>query len=161
MFAYGADLGSRLAEMDMSTFTAHPHAVVVAREYDAFLNVLEECAVTLHVSLLDFANSLEETGDVAEAFLLGNCREVFVHVLIFPFLARSCIYEVLGSCGYTTIVEKFKPDFCMGMLIVGSLLEDSSDLLITILLSLLGIERVFNTSLTFAGECLAQTVFSF
>lgn len=109
MVAYGTLLGCALAYMDMATFETHPHTVTVAGEYKTVLDILEKCAVTLHMGAFDLTNHLKFLCNLGEAFLASDLCETHIHVVPLIFLSSSCIHEVLGSCRYVSAMKILEP----------------------------------------------------
>ena len=158
--ADGADFWGGFSDVDVATFATHPHTVAVAGEDDSFFDVFEEGAVAFHVFAFDGTYLFEFFGDFGESFFAGDSCEFDVHVFPFVFFAGSGVGEVSGGFGDIAVVEVFEPDFGVGVFVFGGFGEDSADLLVAVFLGLLGVERVFDTCLRFAGEGGFQAFFS-
>ena len=63
MRTHGADLGRRLADVDVATVEALPNAYAVAGENLAFVDVGKQLAVTLFMMTFDSANLTEFGGE--------------------------------------------------------------------------------------------------
>ena len=96
MRTHGADLGRRLADMDMATVEALPNAYAVAGENLAFVDVGKQLAVTLLMPFFDGGYAVEEPRDVFKTFRARFGSEFGVHIRPFIILARSSIYKAVS-----------------------------------------------------------------
>ena len=159
MAAYRTLLRSRLSNMDMATFKAHPHTVTLAGEHDTILNVLEESLIALHMGAFDLTYHLKLLCDFSKTLFARHLCKGFIHVIPLVFLTCCSVYEVVGSCRYVTAMKVFEPELCVGMFVLGCFFEDVADLLVAVFSCLLCIEGVFHTCLRFACECGLKAFF--
>ena len=130
-----AALWGRLADDDMATVAALPDAVSVAREDDLVVDILEKLTVALLVLTLNLGDATHLSCDVVEALLVGLACHTLVHVGPLEVLALGSVEEVVGSLRHRATMEVLEPHLGMLLLVGGSLLEDSGDLLVAVLLS--------------------------
>ena len=121
------------------------------------LDILQERAVTLFVTLLDGGNHSELDCELSEAFLFCCLGEAFVHVGPFVVLTRSCIGEIL-RCVIDS-VQFLEPKLCVFFLVLCCLKEQSCDLLEAFLLCAGSEIGVLVTGLRLTGKSRFQILF--
>ena len=158
MLADGANLGSLRTNNDVSAVAANPDGITVAAEDESILDVLQQLAIALLVSLLDGSDSAELVGDLCEAFLLSFLSHVGVHVSPLVVLAVSGSLEVLACALEIAAFKILEPQLSVLLLVLSGLLEDSSDLLVAILASFACEISILVASLALTCECFLQVL---
>ena len=82
---------------DMTAVTALPYFHFALLKHSSRLNVVEQCAIALLMTLLDSCYEAEFLCQLVEAFLVSGLRKAFVHIRPFVVLAFCSILKVL--CG--------------------------------------------------------------
>ena len=132
MSASWAELRSLCTYYDMTTVAAFPNLDFALLEHFLCLNIAEQSAITLLMTLLDCSYETELCSKLLEAFFFSCLCEAIIHVSPLIVLAIGSSSKVLSSCANT--LKFLEPELSVLLLIVGSVLEDGSDLLKTILL---------------------------
>ena len=132
MSAQRTHLGSFAALVDITAVAADPEDLLAALENDFIFQVGNKLQVSLLVVGFDRRDSFKQTGDIIEAFLTGDFRKALVHFGPLIVFAGCCVLEVRDRVGYA--VQLLKPNFCMLLLVVRSLLEDGRYLLVALFL---------------------------
>lgn len=158
MVANGAHLRSKLADDDMTAVAALPDALIVAREDNTTLKVADELLIALLVVLLDSAYHAELSGDLLEALFLSLLGHTGVHVCPLVVLTGGSSLEVALGVLEVTTLEILEPELSVLLLVVGCLLEDSSDLLVAILASFACEISILVASLALTCECFLQVL---
>ena len=158
MVADGAYFRSILADHDVTTVAALPDALIVAREDDTTLDVAHELLVALLVMLLDSTYHTELSSDLLEAFLLSFLSHTGIHVGPLVVLTGSSSLEVALRILDVTTLEILEPELSVLLLVVGCLLEDSSDLLVAVLAGLACEISILVASLALTCECFLQVL---
>ena len=151
MIANGADIRRLSSNYDMTAVTALPNLDLALGKYFLHLNILEERTVSLFVMLLDLTDCTELSCEFRESFSLSCLGEILIHVCPLIVLTVSSSLEVI--CSRTDAVQLLEPHLCMLFLIVSSLKEDSSDLLISFLLCLRSEICILVASLGLSCKC--------
>ena len=143
MCANRANLGSFLAEVDVTAVAADPSlfGAVFAEDF-TFFDIFAQSSVALLVLFFDLAYGLEQEGNVVKAFFFCFLREGSVHIGPLVVFTSGSILQVVQGGAYA-VVQQLEPDFCMLFFVVGSLGEDSSDLLKAFLLCFGSVVGVF------------------
>ena len=95
MLADRAYFGSLRTDDNVSAVAANPDSVSVTAEDESVLDVLQQLAIALLVSLLDGSDSAELVCQLCEAFLLGILSHAVVHVgpLIVLAFGLACSFS--------------------------------------------------------------------
>ena len=132
MSAGGANVGGIGANNDVTAVTAFPNLNFALLENFSGFYVAEKRAISLLVMLFNCSNQTELFSQLVEAFLIGDLGKSCVHIGPLVVFTLSSSAEVLS--GVTQTVELFEPQLSVFFLIVGSLEEQGSDLLIALFL---------------------------
>ena len=157
MGADGAFGGRVAADIDKPAVAALPDLLMLTRKDFAGLNAGGESLVALLVVLLDGGNLLEQGGDVGKALLLCLGGHPRVHGgMLLVFTGGG--HPQTGQCvrDLAVLHQQLKPDFGVRTLIIGGVIKDRTDLLVTFLPRLGGKEGVFVAGLTLACKSLPQ-----
>ena len=155
MLADRTYLGSLRTNDNVSAVAANPDGIAVATEDESILDVFQQLAIALLVCLLDGSDSTELVGDLCEAFLLSFLSHVGVHVSPLVVLTLGSSLKVLACALDVATLEILEPQLSVLLLVLSSLLEDSSDLFVAIL-TCLGCEvSVFVTCLALTSKTLS------
>ena len=171
MLAGGAELGSLLGLDDETAVAALPPDLAVALEEIAVREAAQQLQVAALVLGLDGGDHLEGRGDLDEALLLGDFGEFAVEDVPLLLLALGCGQQVLGRGAdraggvarrdlHVTALEELEETLGVLLLLLGSLGEDTRDLLVTLLLRLAREEDVTAARLALTGKRLQQILFS-
>ena len=128
MLAYGANLGCSSTDNHVSAVTALPNGYTALLEYCLLLYVVQKCAVSLLVSLLDSSNSAELCSELGKALFLSVLSKAVVHIGPLVVLALGRVEKVL--CGITEFTKCLEPKLCVLLLVLSGLKKDCSDLLV-------------------------------
>ena len=115
MSAYRACRRCFRTDDDVSAVAADPYAVAVAREYDAFFDILKQAAVAFLVVTFDGGNRAETIGDSGEAFFVRFGSHAVVHIrpfVVFAFCGCLQIFRSIANAG-----KLLEPEFCVLFLI--------------------------------------------
>ena len=129
MLAYGANLGCSSTDNHVSAVTALPNGNTALLEYCLLFYVVQKCAVSLLVSLLDSSNSAELCSELGKALFLSVLSKAVVHIGPLVVLTLSGVKKVLS--GIAKLTESLEPELCVLLLVLSGLKEDCGDLLIT------------------------------
>ena len=143
----------------MPAVGALPDAVLVAREHQPVLHVVEQGKIALFVLALDLADLFKQEGDVVEPLfprLLGEAR---VHIRPFVVLAGSRVGKVFLRRGDVAAVQQLEPDLGVLLLVVGRLLKQRRDLHEAVLFGLARVVGVLVARLRFARKSRLQVCF--
>ena len=121
MCADGANNRSFLADDQVAAVTAFPHDDAGLLKDLLSLNVVQQCAITLFMALLDGSNATHLAGQIMEAFLVSFLGHTVVHIGPLVVLALSSMLQVGSSVAQ--LAQSLEPELCMLLLVVGSLLE--------------------------------------
>ena len=132
MLAYGAKLGSLRTNYDMSAVAALPDLYAALFKYGLRLYVIEKCAVSLLVRLLDSRNAAHLLSKVVEALLVSLARHSVVHIRPLVVLALCCGDEVF--CRRSKSAESLEPKLCVLLFVFCGLKEKLCYLLVARLL---------------------------
>ena len=91
-----ANLGCLRTNDDVSAVAALPDAVAVAREDEAFLDVLQQLAIALFVFTFNLGDTAEFLGNLSESFLVGLASHTVVHIGPLEVLTIGSSLQVLG-----------------------------------------------------------------
>ena len=94
MVADRANLGSLLANDNMAAVGALPDDIAVLREDTLVLDVVQQLAIALLMSLLDGSNALELLGNLDESLLTGLTSHAGIHICPFEVLTTSGSLEI-------------------------------------------------------------------
>ncbi len=158
MEAYGADLGSFSAYADMSAVTAFPHCDTALAEYFVSLNIAQQRTIAFLMVLFNRGHPTELFGQGVEALLIGIPDKTVIHVGPFVVLTFSRM-EKVDSRVSAHSAESLTPQFCMLLLIVGSLKEECRNLLETVFTCHGSEIGVFVTRHALAGKRLLKIFF--
>ena len=106
MSAYGAKLGSLLTHNEVSAVAAFPHGHFALFKHLLHLDVCEQGAIALFVSLFDCSNSAElicELGDTAENLLHAAEGENYEWTDMYDSFAKDAEEE-----GFTELAAQFR-----------------------------------------------------
>ena len=154
-----ADRRGALADVDVSAVAADPHGLLAGLEHDVLLEVLQQLAVTLLVGLLNSRDKAHGRRDLREALFLGHVGELLVHLGPLVVLARGRVLEVLRGGRNAAVMQQLEPQLRVLLLVVGRLLEDGRNLLITVLLGLGRVVAVLVSRLGLARKRREQVGF--
>ena len=132
MGAGGADLGGGGANHDVTAVAALPNLDLALGEDLGHLHVLQQGAIALLMVLLHSGDETETGGQLMEALLLGGLGEAVIHIGPLVVLALGGGQQVL--CGIAQQTQLLEPQLGVLLLVVGSLQEQSGDLLKALLL---------------------------
>ena len=130
MLAYGANLGCSSTDNHVSAVTALPNGYTALLEYCLLLYVVQKCAVSLLVSLLDSSNSAELCSELGKALFLSVLGKAVVHIGPLVVLTLSGVKKVLG--GIAKLAKCLEPKLCVLLLVLSGLKENCSVLLISL-----------------------------
>lgn len=156
MAAYGTNLGSLAAYMDMSALTAYPDAIVIAAEDYTLVKVGKELAITLLVSLLDSAYKFKLACYLLKALLARCPGHADIHFGMLEMFAGGCVGKIFGSRTYAAPVKIFKPYLSVDLFVFGRFGENRTYLLITVFLCLAGEKLIFICSHRFTSKGIAE-----
>ena len=90
MVANGAYVRSLRAYDDVAAITALPYLDLALLKHSGSFDVVQQCAVTLLMMLLDCANLTELFSELGEALFFSRLGELIVHVGPLEVLAIGC-----------------------------------------------------------------------
>ena len=122
-------LGSFLAEVQMPAVGADPDHVAVARKDNSLIDIVDKLAIACLMGALDFADHLEEIGNVGEALFACHPLEFGIHVGPFIVLACGGVFQIVQSVWHAVVQER-GPDFWVLAIILGRLRKNVGGMLI-------------------------------
>ncbi len=161
MIADRADGRSLLADDDMAAVRALPNHVAVAREDEAFFDVLQQLAVAFFVFLFDFADHFKLTRDFVEAFFTGFLGHLSVHVGPFIIFAVGGSLQVSDGIRNFSAHQILEPDLGVFLFVAGGFFKDVGNLDVAFFASLRRKICVFVARLGFSSESGPQVLFCF
>ena len=132
MLADGTHVGSLGANHQMTAVAALPHGDAALLKDSLGLHILQQCAVTLFVGLLDSSNPTELLGKIVEAFLVSFLRHSVIHIRPLGILALGSMEQILG--GIAQLAQSLEPQLCVLFFVFRGLEEQGGNLLIARLL---------------------------
>ena len=147
MLADGTHVGSLGANHQMTAVAALPHGDAALLKDSLGLHILQQCAVTLFVGLLDSSNPTELLGKIVEAFLVSFLRHPDVHIRPLGILTLGGMKQILS--GIAQLTQCLEPQLGVFLFVLSSLQEQGSDLLEACLLGNGGKVGVLIPSLRF------------
>ena len=132
MLADGTHVGSLGANHQMTAVAALPNGNTALFKDCLGLHILQQCAVTLFVGLLDSSNPTELLGKIVEAFLVSFLRHPVIHIRPLGILALGSMEQVFG--GIAQLAQRLEPQLCVLFFVFRGLEEQGGNLLVARLL---------------------------
>ena len=127
-----ADFRSFGTYYDVTAVAALPYLDFALLEHFLSFDILQKCAVTLFVTLLDSSYEAELLSENVESFLVGGLCETVIHICPLVILSVCSLNKVV--CGIADALELLEPELFVLLLVVCCVEENLSNLLETFLL---------------------------